>query len=188
LKFGCKFMLKTMFLCSRSDIIPKKLHKYSGVCDHPFRIQNAYPYQNFNNMPGWPCAVYHDSQWKEVYLPYDKFPNEVEALAILSRLDGETEREGRYIRIHAAYEAVVVDRNVDYSSIRHFLAHPIVCLTRPNVQESLIRRFGIKGLSISNYQHRKEFYRCIGQMLIAVDKAVYTSVISKWDRVIFKKT
>jgi len=135
-------------------------------------------------MPGWPCHIYRDKKWERVYLPYSKFPHEVEALAILSPLDGETEREGRYIKIHAAYEAVVVDRETDYSSIRHFLVHPVARLTRPNVSKSLIRRFGPSGLDLRNYHHQKEFYRCIGQMLIAVDEAIHTSVISACDEVI----
>jgi len=176
------------FLCHLSDVIPMKFHKHSGVRDYLFEICNARPYQNLYDMPGWPCAVHKDSHWEEVYLPYGEFPHQVEALAILSPLDGETEREGRYVKVHAAYEAVVVDRETDYSAIRHFLAHPVVRLTRPNVRESLVRRFGATGLDLSNYQHQKEFYRCIGQMLIAVDKAVHEAVISTWDQVIIKKT
>ena len=137
-------------------------------------------------MSGWPCDVYRDTQWAEVYLPYGKFRNEVEALAILSPLDGETEREGRYIRVHAAYEAVVVDREVDYSAIRHFLAHPIVRLTRADVRESIARRFGSSGIDLRYYQHQKEFYRCIGQMLIAVERSVYSRVISAWNQVVLR--
>jgi hypothetical protein len=76
-------------------------------------------------MPGWPCDICRDSRWEEVYLPYAIFRNEVEALAILSSVDGEMEREGRYIKVHSAYEAVVLNREVDFSAIRHFLAHPI---------------------------------------------------------------
>jgi len=176
------------FLCQSSDVIPMKFHKHSGVRNYQFRILNARPYQKFYEMPGWPCAVDKDSHWEEVYLPYDEFPNEVEALAILSPLTGETEREGRYIKVHAAYEAVVVDRENDYSAIRHFLAHPVVRLTRPNVRESIVRRFGTTGLDLRNYQHQKEFYRCIGKMLIAVDKAVNKAVVGKWDQVIIKET
>jgi hypothetical protein len=172
------------FLCHLPDVIPMKFHKHSGVRDHQFGIRNARPYQDFSSMPGWPCVVHHDSQWEDVYLPYGKFPHEVESLVILSPLNGESEREGRYIRIHAAYEAVVVDRETDYSSIKHYLAHPVARLTRPNVRESLVRRFGATGLDLRNYQHQKEFYRCIGQMLIAVDKAIYATVISAWDQVI----
>ena len=165
-----------------------KFHKHSGVNDYQFGIRNARRYQNFYNMPGWPCVVRKDSHWENIYLPYGEFPHEVEALAILSPLDGETEREGRYIKIHAAYEAVVLNRETDYSAIRHFLAHPVVRLTRPKVRESIIRRFGARGIDLRNYQHQKEFYRCIGQMLIKVDKVIHEAVIFKWDKVIIKKT
>jgi hypothetical protein len=174
----------SMFLCEMSDVIPMKFHKHSGVLDYQFGIRNARPDQIFYDMPVWPCEVHKDSHWEEVYLPYGKFPHEVEALAILSPLNGETEREGRYIKVHTAYEAVVVDRETDYSAIRHFLAHPIVRLTRLKVRESLVRRFGSTGLDLRNCQHQKEFYRCIGQMLIAVDQSVHKAFISKWDQVI----
>ncbi len=164
-----------------------KFHKHSGVLDYQFGIRNARPYQDFSSMPGWPCSVHKDSHWEEVYLPYVEFPHEVEALAILSPLDGQTEREGRYIKVHAAYEAIVVDRETEYSAIRHFLVHPIVRLTRPKVCRSLIKRFGPHGLNLREYYHKKEFYRCIGQMLIAIDKAVYSKVISEWKKIIIKK-
>ena len=177
----------TESLCHLSDVIPVKFHKYSGVHDYQFTVRNERPFQNYTNMPGWPCSILKDSMWNEIYLPYEIFPNEVEALAILSPLDGESEREGRYIKIHVAYEAVVNDRETDYSAIRHFLVHPIVRLTRPNVQKSIVQRFGPYGLDLREYYHQKEFYRCIGQMLIAIDKTVHENVISAWGKIINKK-
>ena len=177
----------TKSLCLSSDVIPIKFHKHSGIRDYEFMIQNAYPYQKFSNLPGWPCTVLKDLEWTEVYIPYKQFPNEVAALAILSSIDGESEREGRYIKVHAAYEAVVIDRETEYSAIRHFLVHPIVRLTRPKVCRSLIKRFGPHGLNLREYYHKKEFYRCIGQMLIAIDMAVYSKVISEWKKIIIKK-
>jgi len=174
-------------LCGASDIIPMKFHKHSGIRDHQFMVKNA-SYKKYYDMPGWPCTILKDLEWVEIYLPYNQFPNEVEALAILSVLDGECEREGRYIRVHAAYEAVVSEREIDYSAIRHFLVHPVARLTRPSVRDSLINRFGPRGLDIRQYYHQKEFYRCIGQMLIAIDDALYRNIISGWNNVIIKST
>jgi hypothetical protein len=174
------------FLCLHDDIIPIKFQKYSGVGGYQFRIRNAYPHQRFENMPGWPCDMLRDTKWVRIYLPWDRFPNEVEALAILGSLDGETEREGRYIKVHAAYEAVVNERDIEYSSIRHFLAHPIVRLTRAAVQESVVKRFGSFGVNLRHYQHQKEFYRCIGQMILAVECSVYSRVMCRWDEVVLE--
>lgn len=175
-------------LCHWSDVIPMKFPKHSGIRDHQFMIKSACPLQKFSDMPGWPCTVLKDSEWTEVYLPYKQFPNEVEALAILSTLDGESEREGRYIKMHAAYEAVVSQRETDCSAIRHFLVHPIARLTRPKVRRSLAKRFGSHGPDLRQYYHQKEFYRCIGQMLIAIDNAVHSRILSEWRKVIIKET
>lgn len=165
-----------MFLCGSEDIIPHKFHKYSGVKDYEFRVSPKQFNQNANIEEGWFCNV-KLSEWESVYLPYEHFPNQIEALAILSKLDGETERPGRYINVHMAYESVVKERNVEYSSIRHALAHPITKLTRPTVKNSLLNRFGGLSIDLTDYYHQKEFYRCIGQMLIETEKAVYEYII-----------
>jgi hypothetical protein len=175
------------FICAYEDVVPQKFYRHSGLRDHDFKVDNGRWYRDTSNSLGWPCAIYYSYRWHEVCLPFARFPNEVEALAILSPLDGEREREGRYIRVHAAYEAVVEEREVDFSAIRHLLAHPITRLTRPNVRESLLRRFGAMQLDLRNYHQQKEFYRCIGQMLISIDTTVHQNVLANWAQVIVKK-
>ena len=165
-------------------LIPQKLHRYCGILDHFFSVFYGDPYQDTSINPGWVCAVWRDESWHQLCLPFDEFPHEVEALAILSRLNGEEEREGRYIQVHAAYEAVVPVRDLECSSIRHLLAHPVTRLTRQSVRSSLLRRFGKKGLDLRDYFHRKEFYRCMGIMLIAIDDAIDATISSRWGHVL----
>lgn len=172
------------FPCASDDVIPLKFHLHSGIRDHEFQINNVQVPGDLSGVPGWPCDVRRNNRWCRVYLSFTRFPAEVEALAILSALDGETEREGRYIRMHSAYEAVVSPRDSDVSAIRHWLAHPVTQLTRPKVRESLLRRFGALSVNLKEYYHQKEFYRCIGQMLIEIDVAIYERVVCQWRHVI----
>jgi hypothetical protein len=155
------------------DVIPEKFHKYAGVRNYQFKIRNGFPYQNIDDQKGWFCEVDRDSRWVEICLPLDKFPHEIEILASLAKIDGECEREYRYIRIHSAYESVISNKNIDFSAVRHALAHSIAILTRKNVRDSLTQRFGGLRIDLHNYHHQKEAYRCIGQMLIAIDQEIH---------------
>ena len=114
-------------------------------------------------------------------LPIASFESEVEALAILAVLDGETEREGRYIDVHSAYEAVVKEREVELSAIRHALAHPITKLTRPDVRAAIVKHFDGRRIDLSLYEHKKPFFCCIGRMLIAIDSALSATLHSRWN-------
>lgn len=125
------------FLCAATDFVPRKFHLYSGLREHEFMINNYRYVGDLAKIPGWPCDIRMGATWHAVYLRFSQFAPEVEALAILSELTGETEREGRYIRIHSAYEAVVAERDSDLSAIRHLLAHPVVRLTRQGIRGSL---------------------------------------------------
>jgi hypothetical protein len=167
-----------MFLCAQGDVVPLKFHKYSGVIDHKFRIHSKRYLGSVDHQAGYLIEIEIDGNWQALSLPFDRYPNQIEALAILTELDGESERQGRYINVHIAYEAVVKDRDVTFSSIRHALAHPITKLTRPDVRQSLINRFGGLDIDLKNYQHQKEIYRCIGQMLIQIEKSIYEEVTS----------
>jgi hypothetical protein len=165
-----------MFSCQQADAIPQKFHKHSGILDHDFRVKSLLRKTETEYDLGWPIEIFTD-KWIKTTLPYKDYPHQIEALAILTRQDGETERQGRYINIHIAYESVEKERDVELSSIRHPLAQPITKITRPNVQESLTTRFGSLEINLHNYTHQKEIYRCIGQMLIATEDSIYNYII-----------
>lgn len=95
------------FLCAQSDVIPQQFHKASGLAAHEFRIGNGLGRYWQKKNAVWPCEIRQDGIWKRVLVPISHFPSEVEALVILLNIDGETEREGRYINVRSAYEAVV---------------------------------------------------------------------------------
>ncbi len=174
-----EYMYMSISICG-DDIIPIKFKRHCGVRDHVFRIGNP---RIIGRVDPWPCHVLFDDHWVHLHLPSAEFSAEVEALSLLSSLDGETERRSRYIAVHSAYEAVVSDRDVDFSSLRHALVHPSIRLNRPSVRESLHRRFNSLEIDLRNYYHQKEYYRCIGRMLIAIDKAIYNAIQARWDMV-----
>ncbi|MBS0431139.1 MAG: hypothetical protein JSS21_01865 [Proteobacteria bacterium] len=105
-------------------------------------------------------------------------------MAILSGVDGETERQSRYINIHSAYEAVVRPRDVALSAIRHALAHPVTALTRPAVRATLLRRFGTLRIDLRKHEHQKIVFCAIGAMLIAIDNAVYQSFSARAEELV----
>ena len=99
-------------------------------------------------------------------------PEAFNALVLLCSVDGETERERRYVVVSSAYEAVVPARTLDLVAIRHALAHAALTLADPRVVRSLVDRFGSVNIDLSQYSHRKEFFICLGRMLVEIDKAL----------------
>jgi hypothetical protein len=116
--------------------------------------------------------------------PIDRFPNEVEAMAILAQVDGEAERRGRYINVHSAYEAVVQDRRVELSAVRHALAHPITSLTRPSVRAALEAQFSGSRIDLTLHAHKKVYYRNVVEMLVAIDAALFETFTRRWDELL----
>ena len=167
-----------------SDVIPKQFHRTSGLDAHTFNVTGTVFRTWRKEARDWPCQVRRDGVWKSVLVPISKFPAEVEALAILSDIDGETEREGRYINIHSAYEAVVKLRTVDLSAIRHALAHPVTSLTRPDVRATLERFFRGPYIDLTRHDHKKVFYACIARMLIAIDEALIHVFTERWNELL----
>ena len=122
---------------------------------------------------------HENGSWQKYTAPLASFPSQVEALFILSKIDGETERQGRYINVHSAYEAVVSPRDVTLSAIRHALAHPITALTRSDVHGVLFSQFGSLRIDLAKYEHQKVVYRSIGAMLIAIEIDVHHTFSSR---------
>ena len=146
------------------------------MLSHTFRIASNGNYRHvgsLDQLKAFPVLIQDHGVWAKYLVPLAHFPSEIEALAILAGLDGETERLGRYINVHSAYESVVRPRDVTLSAIRHCLAHPITVLTRPEVHAALNSHFGGLRIDLKKYEHQKIVYRSIGAMLIAIDIAIY---------------
>ena len=161
------------FLCGGWDVIPLKFQRKSGVLGHDFKVATHRVHPAPETIAAWPVLIHTDGSWVRYAVPAATFPLEVEALSILSNLDGESERAGRYINVHSAYEAVVNPRDVTLSAIRHALAHPVTGLSRPDVLTALAAHFGGLRINLARYDHQKVIYHSIGAMLIAIDDAIY---------------
>ena len=167
------------FLCAGSDVIPLQFQRASGVLSHTFRLATHRYIGSLDGLTAFPVLIRDAGAWTQYLVPLAEFPSEVEALAILAEIDGETERQGRYINIHSAYEAVVRPRDVTLSAIRHALAHPITALTRPDVHAALLSQFGSLRIDLARYEHKKAVYCAIGAMLIAIDDAIYQAFMAR---------
>ena len=174
------------FLCGAADVIPLKFQKGSGVLDHNFRIKNYQRRWTHDDFDAWSFELYVRDSWMRAEAPILSFAAQVEALAILASLTGETERAGRYINVHAAYEAVVSPKALELSAIRHALAHPITSLTRPNVLAALRSMFGTSRIDLHSYAHQKILYCAIGAMLIAVDDALFQTFSNRLAELIIR--
>lgn len=171
--------LVSTFLCRDSDVIPIKHQRPSGILSHAFRVKVGRIRGSVLNLRELPVDLLLAGQWEKYLVPVAKFPSEVEALVILSEVDGESEREGRYIRVHSAYEAVVRPRDVALSSIRHALAHPITALTRPDVCAALNANFGGMRIDLRTHKHQKILYHSIARMLVATEIAIFSRISSE---------
>jgi len=161
------------FVCGGKDAIPLKFQRISGVLDHNFRIATHRVFPIPDAVTTWPVHINLNGTWGRYGVPIAVFPFQVGALELLAGIDGESERAGRYIKVHSAYEALVRPRDVSLSAIRHALAHPITSITRPDVRAALTNHFGGLRINLKSYDHQKIVYQSIGRMLIAIDVAMY---------------
>lgn len=167
-----------------SDLIPIQFRASSGLSAHQFRFRHdGYTFPSWHE-ENYPIFIMRDEKWQNVFVPITLFPRESEALSILGTLTGESEREGRYINVHSAYEAVVTDRDVTLSAIRHALAHPITSLTRPAVRAALEQHFGGNRINLNTYDHKKIYFKCLAQMLISIDETLFKTFSLRWSELL----
>lgn len=168
-------------LCASTKVVPLKYVVSSGLREHRFLVSRTTPIYPTASLPCHPVRVFRSNVWQRVLVPKATFQNEVEAISILGRIDGETVREGRYINVHSAYEAVVSPRSVHLSAIRHALAHATTSLTRNDVRMSLTQHFGGMEIDLHRHEHRKVYYRALVAMLVAIDDALSFTFLSRWN-------
>jgi hypothetical protein len=154
-------------------MIPIKFRVSSGILSHRFHFATPPwrpgPAQMVETGYYWIRLADH---YAAVVFDGDTNPKVVEAFEQISSVDDETVREVRYLAIHNAYECLVTDRDPDLSAVRHAIAHSQQALRKPETVASLKRRFGTTKINLRDYYHQKEFYRCLAQMLMAIDEAL----------------
>jgi len=149
-----------------NDLVPMKFWRLSGIDKHQFQVRLINIHPALLTQPSVACSVMRDGVVEQILVHAIACPEAYEALTLLARLTGETPRIERYIDIHRAYECLVSNRNIDYSSLRHALAHASTKLTRPQTVRSLQMRFGTVVVDPRQYSHQKEIYRCMVECLL----------------------
>ncbi len=175
--------VRTM-LCAATDIVPRKFKVSSGLAGQCFRVARTAERWKAVDSDPYPVLVRRSDIWEVKAIPVAKFPREVEAMTILAHVDGETERKVRYISVHSAYEAVVKDRQVELSALRHALAHPVTSLSRPSVRQALFAQFGDVRIDLTLHRHKAVYYRNIVAMLVAIDNALYETFCERWGELV----
>ena len=178
--------------CSLQELVPQQFHHASGLKGHRFSILRVpHSPSSYVWQPGgyWlrfdpfvACGVRRRGRDHLILVSSKVSERIYEAIRLLGSVDDETQRHQRYIAVHQAYEAVVQNRDVDLSAIRHALTHPTICLTHAATIESLRSRFGGLIIDLRNYQHRKEFFLCLARMLIETDKALFNMLNQHWQQ------
>lgn len=167
-------------LCASIDVVPKKYRRSSGLLDAKFFLRQASRLYPNPSLPTCEVTAERgDGTVELVKIPVALFEKECEAITALAKVSGETVRETRYIAIHSAYEALVQDRVVLLSAIRHSFAHAATSLTRANVRQALTENFGGLRVDLDSHEHLKIYYRCLVDMLIAIDRALKNTLESR---------
>ncbi len=153
------------------DLIPLQFRFVSGVRDYEFKTRFFHPRYSAN-ADTLPAQVKLGSIFCDLVISRAKDPTLFEAMKRLLEVDGETNRELRYMTVHNAYEALVRHRDIDITSIRHSFAHPADQLTHPAVIQSLNKRFGSTEINLREHSHKREYFRCLGGMLVVLDQVL----------------
>lgn len=185
-----KRRVTTIPLGPTNDLVPKKFWGISGIANYPFQVRalghetlwltKAKPSVIRPDLPSVACSFIRGERVEHVLIPERAAPKICEAIRLLARLSGETPRIERYIDVYRAYECLVSKRDIDYASLRHALAHASSSLTRPATVNSLKARFGTLEVDPRCYEHQKELYRCMGGMLIEIDRAMFETLVRQW--------
>lgn len=142
------------------------------MLDAKFFVRQASCRYPDPSLPICEVLMKRDGALELVKIPVVSFAKECDAITTLARIDGETVREKRYIVIYSAYEALVRQRIVLHGAIRHSFAHATTSLTRENVRHALIENLGGLRLNFRSHEHLKVYYRCLVEMLVAIDQAL----------------
>lgn len=148
-----------------------EFHRFTGIASHAFEVRLPYSFATaaFSSAGRFCVGVMDGNQVVEVEVRRSSHPDLFEALILVGGVDGETAREKRYIDLYSAYEALVKHRDPDVAAVRHALAHAPHALGSPVVVQSLTRRFGGPKINFRDRAHRKEFFRSLAHLIIAVD-------------------
>jgi len=163
------------------DLVPQQFHHVSGMHRHSFRVSYPYSYRRDPDA-AIPVALESDGSRTSILVTSKASPRAFEALRLLGSVNGETSRELRYLTVHNAHEAVLGSPPLEARAIRHSLAHASTELRDPGVLTSLRSRFGGTRVDLGLHAHRREVFRCLGAMLVALDNRLYLELNERYNK------
>ncbi len=161
------------------DLVPIQFHHVSGLRRHAFRT--SYPHVLHGNT-SLPVTLVRKGGTTSIVVTAAASPDIFEALRLLGSVDGETNRELRYMTVHNAHEALLGAPPMEARAIRHSFAHASTELRDPAVVASLNARFGNTRVDFGQHSHKREVFRCLGGMLIALDTGLYRALEARYNQ------
>ena len=160
------------------DLIPTQFHVVSGLRGHVFRT--IFP-QSVRGDSSTRITIDRGNESKSFVVSANTDPRVFETLRLLDSVDGETNRELRYLTVHNAHEVLLGPPSLEARSIRHSFAHASTELRDPAVVASLKSRFGSTRVDFRLHVHKREIFRCLGSMLIALDAGLSSQLLERYD-------
>lgn len=158
------------------DLVPMQFHRVSGVKHHDFRT--SIPYSRPGDM-SVAVEIVDDLSRKSFLVARNIDPNLFEAVRLVGSISGETNRELRYLTVHKAHEVLIGSPALDARAIRHSLAHASTELRDPAVIASLTSRFGSTRVDFHSYAHKREIFKWLGRMVVALDIAIRDRLLER---------
>lgn len=84
--------------------------------------------------------------------------------------------------MHNAHEVLLGSPSLEARAIRHSFAHASTELRDPVIVASLKSRFGGTRVDFRLHAHKREIFRCLGSMLIALDAGLSSQLLERYDQ------
>lgn len=156
-------------------LVPTRFHGVCGFRQHTFRtlLPNwSPPLRRVDGKNALRIGVARDGRIDVVSVERVFQPVVYDALVMIASVDGESDREHRYVTLFSVYESLVADRDIDATAIRHALAHAPYALRDPKVVTSLRRRFDGMRIDCREYRHQKAFFCSLALIICSIDREI----------------
>ncbi|MDB5765014.1 MAG: hypothetical protein JWQ21_4009 [Herminiimonas sp.] len=168
-------------------LVPQRYHRPSGLDKAWFNIEHAWHH---------PCQyIYHtedvaasispsalcelrtsDGETIILLVEIDEFPTLAEAILLFGKMSSTGNRVQRFITLYKVYECLEPRPEINFSAVRHGLSHAGSVLSRPKTVAALNHLFGGANIDLSIPRHLRIFYMQFVDLLIEVDKKLFTSL------------
>jgi len=171
-------------------MIPARYHKVSGIGAFYPRICSAGgPYHLFLKIDRRArdyaaCRAIIRKSIMTVLVP-DTEDDLYSSLVMFNDPKG-WQRSVRFVNYYKIYECLENNRRIEFSAIRHAIAHPARRLHNKEVVNFLKEKFGSTKLDLEsyppNYRHLRIFYSYFGKLIMETDEVILQAVMARKPR------